>query len=167
MGKKIFFDIVQFEVGLVQWVIAGLAKPKEAVGKAPSSPLAFNHQAQGAVFAYRRMGDSGWTDEQVTRAQAVFNAYSVLLCFERNPSFQLLEDLLGLVVVVVLAGIGPGDHHDDIIIALRAEVFVGDRRSKQMPVVGQPLGEVKGGNGGHSKTVYLTKIQPNRSAQSS
>ena len=53
MREEILFDIVQFKVGLVQWVIAGLAKPQETVRKASSSPLAFNHQAQGTFFAYR------------------------------------------------------------------------------------------------------------------
>ena len=149
MLKKIFLDIVQFKVGFVQWVIAGLAKPQEPIGKSSTSPHPLDHQAQGTFFAHRRMGGPCRAQKQITGSQAVFDALPVLLGFDRDVTLQLIKDFLGFVVVVVFAGIGSGYHHHDIVFALGTEVFVSNRRPKQMPVVGQPLGEVKRGNGSH------------------
>jgi hypothetical protein len=47
MRQEIGLDVVQFKVHFVQFMVAIVAMPKQAIGEAFACPFSFNHQPNG------------------------------------------------------------------------------------------------------------------------
>jgi len=143
MGQEIGFDVLEFEIGFVQLVVALFAEPEQPVFVAFAFAHAFDHQADGACAATGRMGDPAGQQEHLTRFDRHIDGFAIHLDFHIDFAFELVEQFFGFVVVVVFAGIGPGDYHHDIIFPGRVEVFVGHGRLEQVAVFIDPLLQVE------------------------
>src|SRR5262249_10051985 len=73
-------------------------------------------------------------------------------------AFQLIEELLARIDVIVLAGVRAADHHDDEV-AVAKYALVTDRWAQQRPVGIDPLPQVECLQGLHvaSGTSYVTR----------
>ena len=89
------------------------------------------------------MRSFGGADKHVAGFEDVVDGATVLLGAHGDAALELVEDFFGFVVVVVLAGVGSGDDHDDVVLRLGREVFVADGRLEFVAVLFEPAVEVE------------------------
>ena len=73
----------------------------------------------------------------------------VFLDLDLDIAFELIEQLLALVPMIILARVGSADHHHDEI-AIVIDALIANRRLQKMPVLIDPLFEVKWAPDRHS-----------------
>ena len=124
---------------------AGVAIPAEAV-EGPLGALLLDHEADGSRGALGRVGDA--LGQEVDLA---FADHEVLGLAggrvddpENDVSLDLIEELFGLLDVVIVTGVGAADDHHDRLALVDPHGLVADGGLEQVPVIGDPLLEVEG-----------------------
>ncbi len=68
-----------------------------------------------------------------------FMGLAVDLDFDRDISFELVEEFFRFVVMVIFSGIWAGHDHHDVVVALWRQIFVGHWWFEQVSILCQPL----------------------------
>jgi hypothetical protein len=143
VGQKVLLDVVEGKIGLIEFVVAVVTKPQQSIIYVHIGSFAFHHQPYGAFVAYRGMGNLGRMQVHITGAQFHRPFLSIFLDVYLNIPFQLIEQFLGLIVVIVFSGIGPGDDHNNVVPGLFIKISVAHRGFKGVSVFLEPFIEVK------------------------
>ena len=104
--------------------------------------LALHDEPDGIGKPLRRVRYMGRQPQHVALAAGNIHAPPVLDRPQQHVAFELVEELLARVVVVVLAGVRAADHHDDEL-TLFEYLLVADGRAQVGPVRVDPLPEVE------------------------
>ena len=137
----------------MQFVVALVAKPHQAVLHGGALSLAFNHQPQRPRLPHRAVGHACRVQIHVARAEFHVHGLAIFLDADGDLAFQLVEQLLRLVVVVILAGVGAGHNHDDVIATFHVEVLVPHGGLQQLAVLFNPRGQIEWFPNGHASKV--------------
>jgi hypothetical protein len=128
MGKEVRFDILQGKIDFVEFMVAGLAIPEEAVPEVQVFPPPFDDQAYRALMPYGGVRDPGRVEVHVSGAEFQGFLLAILLHSNFDKTFKLVKEFFRLVIVVVFSGIRASHYHHDIIISFLVEIFVAYRR---------------------------------------
>src|SRR6266481_1446050 len=156
--RKLRFDIGERKELLVQALTAVLAVPLEAIELARAA-AALDHQAQGVCGPLWRMRHVGRNEQHFAGADRHIDRAAVLHGPEHHVAFELVEEFLPRVDVVVLAGVRAAHHHDDEIAILK-HALVAHRRLQMHAVGIDPLPEIERFEGLHVSSVpfgYVTR----------
>src|SRR3979409_673895 len=156
--RKLLFDIGAGEELLGRAVPAVLAVPLEAIELAGAAG-ALDHQAHGVCGPLRRMRQVGRNEQDFAGADRHLGASPGLHGPEHHVAFELVEELLPRVDVVVLAGVRAAHHHDDEI-AIAKHALVAHRRLQLRAVRIDPLPEIERLQGFHVSSApfaYVTR----------
>src|SRR5882724_6626728 len=169
-GWKLLLDVRQLEELLIRQVAAVLAVPLEAIELARFS-LALDHQSHRVGAALRRVRYQGRQQEYFAFADRHVGGASVLHRLQHHVAFELVEEFLARVDVVVLAGIrAPNDHDDEI--AITENPLVPDRGPQCGPVFVDPAPDIEGLKRWHTGCVlealfaYVTRSKPGGTTRS-
>src|SRR5882672_5001051 len=140
--REVFYDALQLHLHAVQEVVALAAIPFESVFDTLGAG-ALDHQADASGFwPLRRMTQVRRHKEDRTFLQFESPGPSILHDIEKGVALHLVEEFFVGIVVVVGALVRPADDGDDEIRVL-PNLSVADRRLEQMPVLLDPLREIK------------------------
>ena len=89
------------------------------------------------------MGSFRGADKHVAGLEYVVYMLSVGMGAHGDAAFELVKNLFGLIVVVVLAGIRACDDHHDVVLRIGSEVFIADGRLELVAVLFEPAVEVE------------------------
>src|SRR5256885_3651493 len=156
--RKLLLDIGEREELLVQALTAVLAVPLEAIELARAA-RALDHQAHGVCGSLRRLRQVGRNQQHFAGADRHVDRAAVLHGPEHHVAFELVEEFLPRVDVVVLAGVRAAHHHDDEI-AIAKHALVAHRRLQLRAVGIDPLPEIERLQGLHVSSVpfaYVTR----------
>src|SRR3984893_10423475 len=156
--RKLLFDIGERKELLVQALTAVLAVPLEAIELAGAA-WALDHQAHGVGGPLRRMRQVGRKQQDFAGADRQIDRAAVLHGPEHHVAFELVEELLPRVDVVVLAGVRAAHHHDDEI-AIVKHALVAHRRLQLRAVRIDPFPDIERLQGFHVSSVpfaYVTR----------
>lgn len=115
MCKEISFDVLEFEIGFMEFVVAVVAEPKQTVFESFAYANAFDDQPDGSCRSSWAMGYTRGEKEHVARAQVHIHTFSILLGFNGDFTFELIKQLFGFVVVIIFACVGSTHDHHNII----------------------------------------------------
>src|SRR5690606_10857470 len=134
--RQLRHDVAHVQILGIQRVVAALAEPEKTVlflGPA----LALDHQAHGVGEALRRMGHVGRQQQDFALTNGDVDALAVLDGPQQHVAFELVEEFLARVVVIVGAGVRPADHHDDEL-GVAEHLAVAHRRLEEFAVLVDP-----------------------------
>src|SRR5262249_20126049 len=154
--RELLHDVGEVEGFPVELLPALLADPEEGV-LLVREPPPLQHQPHGVGWALRGVGDVGREEEELPFPDGDRLSLSIVQDLEGDVSLQLVEELLALVDVEVLPGIGP-PHHGDHELPVGPDLLVAYRGPEQMAVFVDPLLEVEGlqpSHGAHSGIVAM------------
>ena len=134
MRKEILLDVVQGEVNLMQFIVAMITIPKQPIFEVEMIPTALNDKSDGFFMPNRGMGSIGRVQVHIAWTQGKCFFYSRFLYMDLNGPFELIEQLFGFIVMVILSGVGSGHDHNDVVARLSVEIPVAYRGLKFIPV---------------------------------
>lgn len=142
-GRQVAHDALQLHLDAVDDGAAVVAIPLKGVGHA-LGPLAFDHQADAALDrALGRMGHVGRQQENVALADSHVLRPAIGPQAQIHVAFQLIEELLQRIDVIVGALVRPADDGDDEV-GILPDLGVANRRLQLLTMISDPMTEVEG-----------------------
>ena len=135
--------LVEFKIGLVNARVAVLAKPDTTIFL-PRLATGLDHHADRVSRTARRVKRLGRQQKHIALGNDDVLNLLIDNHFERNRTFNLIEQLLAFVVVKVTTRIGAADDHDDQIIRFRVDALIANRRLERAAILFDPLNQVEG-----------------------
>src|SRR5438067_1960471 len=141
-GRELLHDVGQVERFPVQLVPAAVADPEESV-ELVGEPAPFQNQTDRVGRALWRVRHARREEEDLAFADGNVARLSVLQDAQHDVAFDLVEELLSLVDVIVAARVRPAhDRHHEIAVAF-PDLRVSHRRLEQVAVLVDPAFEVE------------------------
>src|SRR5688572_15413891 len=128
MREEVFFNIIQFKIDLIQFVITIFAEPKQSILETFASSFSFNNQTYGTFGTGGRMRGSRGMQIHISGTQLHFLTLAINLNSHSYGSLQLVKQLFGLVIMIVFSGIGTANDHYDIILRFYIKIFISNGR---------------------------------------
>ena len=102
----------------MQFVVAFFAEPQQAVLHLCPFAHSLYHQSNTIGRTHGRMGCAGRKQEHLASLDGHIHSLALVLYTHVDIAFQLIEQLFGFVIVIVLSRIGSTYHHHDEIARL-------------------------------------------------
>jgi uncharacterized integral membrane protein (TIGR00697 family) len=149
--RQVLDDRAELQVLTVEAGAAGGAVPLEGIQLTGAS-TALDDKADGIGATLRRVGHPRRQQEHLPLLDLDVARLAVIDDLQGHVPFNLEEDLLTGIDVVVGPRIGAADDHDDELV-VDVHFMVAHRRLQQVAVVIDELLEVDGRRDGHTRTI--------------
>lgn len=145
--RELLDDVRHVQVLFVELLPTALAEPEKTIELIAAS-LALNDQPDCIRAALRRVRHSCWEKEHFPLANVNVARGAIVNDLDGDVAFDLVEEFLAFVVVIVFTGIGATDDHHDKITAI-VDALVAHWGFEQVAVLFDPLEKVDRRCDGH------------------